>query len=306
MNKLDFSIIIPAFNQEKYIKKCVKSALEQNFSGSFEVIVINDGSFDKTSEILKEFKDDRLKIFNNENSGAAYSRNFGIKKAVGEYIVFLDSDDILEKNALSTFYDANKLLDADIIQAPYYAIKEGKKTKFCFPLKKFKRKGGFLNIKNTEGEVLKGNFEPWAKAYNKKFLTENEIEFIGESLAEDLPFFYKGVLKAQKILLCDRPVYYYRRGYKALSEKENLIKSAIFALVSSDKIVKEYEYFSNIENIYKENCLNICLFWYRKFKKLKNKKVFFDFCIGYLKDSKLLIRFWIKSCINDLVDIFIK
>ena len=175
MNKLDFSIIIPVFNQEKYIKKCIKSALCQNFSGSFEVIVINDGSFDKTEDILKEFNDKKLKVFDNKNSGAAYSRNFGIKEAFGEYVVFLDADDILEKNALQNFYNSNKNLEADIIQAPYYVIRKNKKPKICFPLEKFKGNDGFLNIKNTKGGVLKGNFEPWAKTYRKSFLTENEI-----------------------------------------------------------------------------------------------------------------------------------
>ena len=84
MNKLDFSIIIPLYNQEKYIERCVKSALRQDFNGTYEVIVVNDGSTDGSEEILNSFNDTRLKIFKNQNGGLAYSRNFGNSKASGE------------------------------------------------------------------------------------------------------------------------------------------------------------------------------------------------------------------------------
>ena len=73
MDKLDFSIIIPLYNQEKYIEKCLNSALSQDFRGSYEIIVINDGSTDKSEKILNGFNDTRLKIFKNQNGGLAYS-----------------------------------------------------------------------------------------------------------------------------------------------------------------------------------------------------------------------------------------
>ncbi len=320
MNEIEFSIIIPLYNQEKYIEECLKSALGQSFQGKFEVIVVNDGSTDNSEEILKKFNDEKLCVFKNENLGPAYSRNFGIKQSKGKYIVFLDSDDILEKDALKIFYntiycDNKKYSDTDIVFAPYYAIRGHRNdTKFYFPLEKFKDFDGFLNLKNTKGEVLKGNFEPWAKAYKKDFLTQNGVIFEEARLAEDLPFFYAAVLSTEKILLCKKPVYFYRRGHKEyLKEgKYDWGEEVVKALQKSDEIfksrvlgheTKDLEGLKKIEKIYAKNCLNICLFWGNKFKKLQNRRKFYAFCGEYLGKYGFSAEFYIRLFIRNLIDI---
>lgn len=310
MNKMDFSIIIPLYNQEKYIEECLKSALNQDFSGEFEVIVINDGSNDKSEEIIKNFKDERLKIFKTENRGAAYSRNFGNKKANGEYIVYLDSDDILDKNCLQNFYDINKNRKADIILAPYQAIREHKNDiKFCFPLenvfKKFDCKKDFVNIKNTDGEILKANFEPWGKTYRRDFILKNGIEFPIFHLAEDLPFFYKALTSTEKMLLLDKPVYFYRKGHKKLYRKggRDWINETIGAILAGDKIMKSYPEFPLVRKIYGKNCLNVCNYWIRLFRKLEDRRDFFVFCRKFLAEYGLQNEFVFKVYLNDLVDI---
>ena len=83
------SIIIPVYNGEKYIKRCLDSIFTQSFE-NYEVIIVNDGSTDNTKNILDELKNDKLKIYNNENHGVSYSRNFGIEHSIGEYIMFVD------------------------------------------------------------------------------------------------------------------------------------------------------------------------------------------------------------------------
>lgn len=308
MNKIEFSIIIPVYNGEKYIKKCIESALSQSFSSNFEVIVINDGSTDNSRAILDSFKNEKLRIFNNKNRGPAFSRNFGIEEAKGRYIVFLDADDILDKDALQNFHASLYKMEnsADIVFAPYYAIREHKNDiRAFFPLKNFTEKEGFLNIKNTKGEVLKGNFEPWAKAYKKDFLTKNGIKFAEARLAEDLPFFYKAVLSTEKILLCKEPVYYYRKRHKDFLKegKYDWGNEVIKTLLESDNIIKKHFEVEFIKSIYGKNCLNICLFWARKFKKLKNRKVFYDFCGKYLKEYGHSTEFSIKLFIRNLIDV---
>lgn len=92
-------MIIPIYNCEKYIKECLSSLIKQTFK-NFEIICINDGSNDDTLKILKKFeaKDERINIFNQNNSGPGITRNAGTKKSKGEYLMFLDSDDIFKKN----------------------------------------------------------------------------------------------------------------------------------------------------------------------------------------------------------------
>ncbi len=312
MNETEFSIIIPVFNGEKYIKECIESAVSQSFKGKYEIIVVNDGSNDSTTKILTEFKDEKLKIFNNKNSGPAFSRNFGIEKARGKHIAFLDSDDILDKDALQNFYDVwhsaycKNGLEADIIFAPYYVIREHKNDiKLYFPLKKFIPEKNFLNISTTKGEVLKGNFEPWAKIYKRDFLIKNGIKFTEARLAEDLPFFYKAVSSTEKILLCKKPVYFYRKGHKQFLKegKYDWDNEVINALLESDEIIKKCHDFKLIEKIYAKNCLDICLFWARKFKNLKNRGEFYAFCRKYLSKYGLHNNFTIKLFIRNLVDI---
>ena len=92
INRKDVSIIIPIYNASKYLKRCLDSVINQTKT-ELEIILINDGSTDNSEEIIKEYKDKRIRYFKNKNQGIGKTRNFGITKATGKYIMFLDSDD---------------------------------------------------------------------------------------------------------------------------------------------------------------------------------------------------------------------
>ena len=114
MGKIFFSIIIPVFNSEKFIKECVQSVLSQNFN-NLEIILINDYSTDRSGKICKELKLNNLNklklIQNKKNLGVGASRNIGLNLANGKYIIFLDSDDYLIQNSLDYLYKRIKLKD---------------------------------------------------------------------------------------------------------------------------------------------------------------------------------------------------
>ena len=95
MKNIKFSIIIPAYNVEKYIAKTIVSILSQKYN-NFELIVVDDGSYDNTVNIIKKFDDSRIKLFCQKNSGVSSARNKGISESSGDYIVFVDSDDYIE------------------------------------------------------------------------------------------------------------------------------------------------------------------------------------------------------------------
>src|SRR5690606_12962360 len=94
-----FSIIVPLYNKEKYLKATLKSVLQQTFI-DFEIIIVNDGSTDKSLEIAKSFKNERIKIYTQENQGVSAARNLGIEKSTSEYCCFLDADDVWKDNHL--------------------------------------------------------------------------------------------------------------------------------------------------------------------------------------------------------------
>lgn len=123
-----FSVVIPLYNKQDFISKCIGSVLTQTFA-SFEVIVINDGSQDNSEKIVKEIKDDRVKYFHQKNSGVSVARNKGIEEASGEYIAFLDADDWYEDDFLNVLYKSIlEHPDADAFTTGYFKHKNGAVT----------------------------------------------------------------------------------------------------------------------------------------------------------------------------------
>ncbi|MCF2305197.1 glycosyltransferase [Photobacterium carnosum] len=120
---MEISIIIPVFNSDKYIKKCINSILEQSYS-CLEVIIVNDGSTDNTRTICQELaiNDSRIKYFEIENSGPAVARNYGLSKATGDYVGFVDADDTIDANMYQTMINAAEINDLDIVMCGYRTV----------------------------------------------------------------------------------------------------------------------------------------------------------------------------------------
>lgn len=114
------SIIIPAYNAEKYLEKCVKSIINQTYK-NIEIIIINDGSKDNTEKVIFNFafKDNRIKVINRENKGVQYSRKEGIQKSEGEFIFFVDADDWIEDDTIEKLIEYQSRYDADIVKSSY-------------------------------------------------------------------------------------------------------------------------------------------------------------------------------------------
>jgi glycosyltransferase involved in cell wall biosynthesis len=124
----DLTIIIPVYNAEKYLVKCLDSILNQKTDYSFQLVLINDGSTDKTEAILHSYQDDsRVFVIHQNNGGAAKARNAGLQNVLGRYVMFIDSDDFLPENAVDSLLSAAYETDADIVQGRYsYADATGK------------------------------------------------------------------------------------------------------------------------------------------------------------------------------------
>lgn len=124
---MEISIIVPVYNVEKYLDRCIKSILGQTFR-DFEVILINDGSTDNSANICDRYskKDERIKVIHKNNEGVSKARNLGIKLARGNYLVFVDSDDWIENDFLELLYKGIKQLNTDIVISGYVYEKNGK------------------------------------------------------------------------------------------------------------------------------------------------------------------------------------
>ena len=199
---IDISIVVPIYNAEKYLNKCIDSLINQT-KKEIEIILINDGSTDASEKIIKKYKDTRIKYFKNKNQGIGKTRNFGIEKATGKYLLFVDSDDYLELNACEELYKKAKKDKCDIVVCDFYKIYDDKKEKIKLP--SFKS----TTLKKSPELLLDINLAPWNKLYKTELVKENNIKFVEKLKYEDAPFVAEALDKANKISKLDKYLNYY-------------------------------------------------------------------------------------------------
>ncbi len=286
------SVIIPVYNLEKYIKTCVNMFLNQTYS-DFELIFVNDASNDNSLEILKSFDDPRIKIFTVEKLYAGGARNFGLKQAKGEWIIFFDGDDICKDTFFEKMVKKAQDTNSDIVICASNEFIE-KKQKFsnhraAHLLKSIDENlsGNLHNIKNTSLIEL---VEPWNKIYKKDFLISNNIKFPEIKCAEDLPFSCEVLIKADKIsfvkdILVSRRIRKASVSFKADNNWKNYFK----AYKMADEIVFEYKYFDEIKEAYFDRKINTFAYFYKKVGILNKIPYLLKF-ISEIKNSNTVLK----------------
>ncbi len=197
------SIIVPIYNAEKYIDKCLNSLLNQT-KKELEFILVNDGSTDSTEKIIKKYSDKRIKYFKNKNQGIGKTRNFGIEKATGAYLMFIDSDDYLEKSACEELYLKAKKDKSDLVICDFYKIYENGNLEEI-KLLDFKP----TTLEKTPNLLLDVNLAPWNKLYKTSLIKENKLRFVEDLKYEDAPFVAEAFDKATKISKINKRLNYY-------------------------------------------------------------------------------------------------
>ena len=204
-----FSIIICAYNIEKYIKKAINSVLNQTFD-NYEIILFNDGSKDSTLDEMKKFEgNDKIKILSSDvNIGLGAGRNTCMKEAKGEYIIYLDGDDTLfEKTTLEKI---DKVLSRKTPDICYFGVQyvefETGKTKMYIPNE---------DNSNKKARILCDmHFAVSSKCWKREFLQKNDITFVEKMYYEDMVYSIKAVILAQTLDYAEFPIYNYVRNRK--------------------------------------------------------------------------------------------
>ena len=201
------SLIVPFYNVEQYIERCIKSLLSQSYS-NIEVLLIDDCSPDNSVKIAKEYakKDKRIKILQYKNNrGLGGARNYGIEKAKGEYILFVDSDDYIDSNSVQILFDKAKKNDLCVLEASY--IKESKNKSEILP-----RKSTYFDTVFSGQEywdlIPIAPVVAWNKLYKLSFLKENNIVFKLRKF-EDVAFTSEVFMKAKRVMNINLPFYHY-------------------------------------------------------------------------------------------------
>lgn len=230
-NQIKVSVVIPIYNVEQYLPKCLASIVHQTLQ-EIEIICVNDGSTDNCLKILKEFKskDKRIKIINKENGGLGNARNAGLESAKGEYISFIDSDDYIDKNFLELLYNEAKEDDADVACGGIKRENDGE-THFLI---------NYSQTVITDDIYQKINISKaaqfsfvWNKIYKHTFLKENELKFMQDIVFEDLVYTPQIMIKSNTLATVPDTFYHYVKREKSIFQDKgnvDLEKDKIFAL----------------------------------------------------------------------------
>ncbi len=211
------SLIIPVYNVEKYIYKCLKSAVNQTFK-DMEIIIVNDGSKDNSYKIIEKYKNkyDNIKVINQENSGLSSARNTGIKISCGKYIAFADSDDYFSKRFIEYMYTTAEKKNCDIVVCGFKRISESKKLKIKNKPLKTKIFSSEKALKILIEDVFINNFA-WNKLYKRDLFTENNIYFPVGKTYEDMYVSYRLFHKSNKIAVINKKLYCYVQRKKSIT-----------------------------------------------------------------------------------------
>ena len=236
MNQL-ISVIVPVYNVEEFVKKCLDSLVRQSYK-NLEIIVIDDGSTDNSGRICDEFakKEKNIKVFHKKNGGLSDARNFGIKKAGGEIIAFVDSDDFVDEEYIGVMYGKMVQKDVDVVVCGYNFVKPKKDV---------------LSGKNAAIKLLTKHenidIVAWNKLYRKSLFADNEIWFPKGKKHEDTLTTYKVLSKARKVVYLDEALYFYNERPGSITKIEKIEERLTMRELAAEEAVSYFKKDSDLE-----------------------------------------------------------
>lgn len=258
MSDIKVSIVIPVYNVENYLRQCLDSVCGQTLEG-IEVIAVNDGSTDGSVQILKEYEEkfpDILHVYHVENQGVSHARNFGVSKAVGEYVLFVDSDDFIALNMCELLYGKAMQDGDDVVVCQYYDVREKTLTKKLIRTKSKSYSVNYesdFNVHEHKFELIHISPFPWDKLFRRELIAK--YPFPQGLRFEDLAIMYPAICDAGRIGIVRKRLYNYRRAsatsfLNSLSEKTLDIIPALEHMVDSLKANGHFsEFYEEIEYI---------------------------------------------------------
>ncbi|MDO5824425.1 glycosyltransferase family 2 protein [Methanobrevibacter sp.] len=295
------SVIIPVYNGEEYLEECLDSIINQTLK-DIEIICINDGSTDSSLEILSEYnrKDPRFTIFSQENKGQGAARNKGLDLSQGEFIYFMDADDILKPGALEALYNnaADKSLDVvmfkminyddesnEYFKSPNYDLKK---------LSKFKN-GVVFNHEDMGNLIFSTARSPVNKFYSHEFIRDNSIKFPEGVIFEDNIFFWKVILSAKRMYIYPEYLYIRRRHSNSTTTLGNYKYMDIIEITDLTwDVFKECNRFEQYKHKLYNSKVSECFLWFSKTEE-EYKSEFFNKIkehFLYFKNNKIYNEFF--------------
>ena len=292
------SVIVPIYKVEKYIHRCVDSILHQSYS-NLEIILVNDGSPDKSGKIADRYKemDSRIKVIHKENGGLSDARNKGMDLVTGEFTLFVDSDDWLDKRMIETMVNKGLKFKADVIQTAFYYAYD---DKLLFDNRYYQKSDPSVLLDNKElmHELVKNekvkNFA-WGKLYKTELI--KKTPFKTGVLFEDVFWAHQVMHKVETYLILHEPlVYYYQRDDSIVASYSPKNLDIIRGLKERHHFIEQF-YEELIDESYK-TILKTCLIHYNLLMmNSKNDKdgTYRKKIASYIKENELAFKNAVKD-----------
>ena len=230
MDNIKVSVIVPIYNVEKYLEKCINSLLSQTLE-DIQIILVNDGSKDNSGNIAKECEKNnknRIIYVEKENGGLSDARNYGLKYATGDFIAFLDSDDYIEKNAYEEMYNKAIEENADYVECDFiWEFPNKIRVDKQYPYKNKKEMLSFVRV------------VAWNKLIKRQLITDNNLEFPKGLRYEDVEFTYKLIPFINKFAYVDKPFIHYVQREGSIANVQNERTAEIFTVL--DNVIEFYK-----------------------------------------------------------------
>ena len=295
---IKLSVIVPVYNVEKYIRPCIESILRQGLNeADYEVILVNDGTTDNSFRVIEDLtnKHKNITIINQDNQGPSVARNYGIAMASGEYILFVDSDDLLTQNGLSVLLEEAIQTKADIVFADFKKMID---QEICDHYEHPDIENSCVIEEKTGWELYVEDLNPcecyvWRNLIRRDYLRQEKICFTPGIFYEDIPFIHELYLKAKNCVRIHKLFYIYRIGNISITNRIDLKKGRDFgtALAKTWKLTHNKELSPMILQRLKDNIfINFSALLYgiaHEVSSLSDRKRI----IKHLKDSEPHLSF---------------
>lgn len=289
MEDIKISVIIPVYNTEKFLERCLNSVIKQTLK-EIEIIVVNDGSRDNSLEIIKKFKeeDNRIVLLNEQNGGSSFARNKGLETAKGKYFYFIDSDDYLEEDTMfEELYNKCENDNLDIVVFDYYNDFGNRKEY----IKNIEISDNILiNKEEYIKDLINGKWgiSIWGKLIKKELFKDKKIIFpenifMGEDLLTSLKlvFFSKKIGKVNKAFY--NYVQHENQGTK-ITKKEKAYEDLFYLYMEIEKFLKKQNIFFKYKNVFYSRIFQMCRTMLKE--EYKNTKVYIELKKYLLENKK--------------------
>ena len=282
MNKSLVSVIVPCYNVEQYLPKCIDSILNQTYQ-NLEIWLVDDGSPDSCGKICDDYarKDNRIKVIHKKNGGLADARNVAIDRATGEWIVFVDSDDYVSDDYIETLYGLVERNHCKVGVAWLQSFLEDTQPKVVQPSYE---EHVFDNMTGIEKMFYQELFDTaaWCKIYHRS-LFETGIRYPFGLIYEDLPTTYLLFLNADKVAFCNKIVYDYLLRKNSLEGQPFNVRKLNSALTIIESIQSHYHELAKVEKAVRCRLLSFCL------------HILLEMPADYADERKIILERYVKE-----------